>query len=190
MSSLDQIFEKVQQYISLKASDKTLIEACLQPQKLRKGSYYLKEGSPNRKISFVESGLLRGFYIDQSGDEITSGFYEPGGFCTDLHSFRSEQYSQRTIEAISDCELLTFGEDAQQQILSNIKDWAYFEQKYIADLLLQKVNFQRKIANSSAFEAYQLFADYYTEALRFAPRYQIASFLGISPFTLSRIKSA
>ncbi len=190
MASKEKVIDKILPYISLGPSDQQLLEDHLVPQQLKKGSFLMRSGDQNNSICFVEAGLLRSFYYDEEGNEITAGFFEENSFCTDLHSFRTGIRSQRSIEAIQDCQLLLLDRKAQRILLERIEHWAYFEQNYISSLLLEKVNFQRKLANSSAQEAYRLFLDKYNQAALYAPRYQIASFLGISPFTLSRLKIA
>jgi hypothetical protein len=89
-----------------------------------------------------------------------------------------------------DCEILLINETAQNELINNIENWALFEQNYIAKLLTAKVAFQGQLNKSNSTEAYNLFIDTYDQAARYAPKYQIASFLGISPFTLSRLKIA
>lgn len=184
------VIEKILPYISLGSADQQLLEDSLLPMQFRKGSFLMREGEQNKAICFIVEGLMRSFYYDEEGREITAGFFQQNSFCTDLHSFRTGIRSQRSIEAIQDCQVLMIDKTAQNVLLQQIEHWAYFEQNYISNLLLEKVNFQRKLASSTAQEAYQLFLERYDQAALYAPRYQIASFLGISPFTLSRLKIA
>ncbi len=190
MPSIEKVIDKILPYISLGPEDQKLLEGHLVPQRLKKGGFLMRSGEQNQAICYIQSGLMRSYYYDEEGKEITSGFFQENSFCTDLNSFRTGVRSQRLIEAIQDCQILVLNKIAQNTLLDRIEHWAYFEQNYISNLLLEKVNFQRKLANSTAQEAYQLFLERYDQAALYAPRYQIASFLGISPFTLSRLKIA
>ena len=188
MSAAEKFIGKALPYIRLTAADRALIAECLTPMQLKKGAYYVKSGAINPGVSYVETGLLRSYFFDQSGKEITAGFIQEENLCTDLISFQSGESSQRNIEALTDCQLHLIDREALLTLREKIPDWTYFEQHYIANMLLRKVDFQRKSANHSASAAYEAFAEMYPQANRYAPRYQIASFLGISPYTLSRLK--
>ncbi|WP_093667702.1 hypothetical protein [Tenacibaculum sp. MAR_2009_124] len=69
-----------------------------------------------------------------------------------------------------------------------ILHWGLFETKYFEKILKDKINFQRELTQSSKKEALQLFMEEYPQSAKFAPRQNIASFLGMTPYTLSRIK--
>lgn len=188
MIGIEHKLKGISQLFEFSLADIRLLQDHLMYKSLKKGELFLKVGAPNHAVAFLQAGLIRGFYNDQEGEEITTGFIETGSLFTDLESFQSDKPSQRNLEALVDCELLVLHRTALQALRQDNPRWAAFEQKYIADRLLAKIKFQRTIANSSASEAYQCFIDHYPMAARFAPRYQIASFLGISPFTLSRVK--
>jgi CRP-like cAMP-binding protein len=190
MSPKEKVIQIVLDYIALQPADIKLIEDSLQPVKLKKGSFFIREGMKNCVMCYLDKGLMRSFYIDEEGNEHTTGFYQENAFCTDLYSFRTNKNSQRSIEALMDCEILLINETAQNELINNIENWALFEQNYIAKLLTAKVAFQGQLNKSNSTEAYNLFIDTYDQAARYAPKYQIASFLGISPFTLSRLKIA
>lgn len=189
MATKDSFLGLVKAYIQLNPTEEKLISSSLRPKFLKKGELLLQTGQYNSLVSFLDKGLLRSFYYDESGNEITAGFFQEGKICTDLNSFVSGGHSERSIEALMDCHLqiLDFGKLAI--LREEIAGWQNFEKNYIANLLLQKVNFQREMARKNKTEAYDMFIQTYRQAALFAPQNQIASFLGISPFTLSRIKN-
>ena len=187
MSSTEQLLQIILRHISLSPAQRQLIEDSLTPKTLKKGETLLQQGAPNRVIGYLVAGLMRSFYYDPEGEEIMAGFFQEGSFCTDLHSFQASAKSERTIQALVDCKLLILSSTDRAKLLMLINEWTYFEQRHIAELLLQKVTFQRELSNGTAPEAYELFLKHYGQAARYAPRYQIASFLGMSPYTLSRI---
>ncbi|MEO0895649.1 MAG: Crp/Fnr family transcriptional regulator [Bacteroidota bacterium] len=189
MTPQEKIIEKARAYIKLSSAEELLIIKSFQRLDLKKGEFLLEMDRENDKVSYLESGLLRSYYDDEEGKEITSGFFQEDSFCTDLMSFQSGGKSKRSIEALLDCELYFLSKSNLTLIRRQVSEWLLFEQHYIANLLLGKVNFQRELANSNTQEAYERFNEQYNQAARFAPRYQIASFLGISPFTLSRISN-
>lgn len=188
MQGKEKLLHLLSRYIPLSEEEKVLVINSLKSQMLPKGGHFLEVGTLNQKIAFIESGLIRGYYDDEEGEEITSGFIESDSLCTDLESYQRGGRSHRNLVALVDCQLWVIELSAMESLRLFIEGWMHFEQKYMADLLLKKVHFQRKIASANASRAYEVFMEFYPQAARFAPRYQIASFLGISPYTLSRIK--
>lgn len=189
MPAKEKLIEIIRNFVSLTRAEQALITECLSPKTLNKGDFLLKKGDTNYLVGFLDEGLMRSFYLEEDGSEITSGFFQEGNICTDLNSYVSGTKSERNIEALTMCQLLILHLDDLAMLRKKIPTWNEFEQNYITRLLLQKVNFQREMANKSTTEAYDLFTQTYRQAALFAPRYQIASFLGISPFTLSRLKN-
>ena len=92
--------------ISLTTAEKNTIKAHLTPEKYKKGTLFLKAGTKNSTIGYLTSGLMRSFSYDEDGEEITTNFIEKGMFFTDLDSFRLGIKSQKSIEALTDCELV------------------------------------------------------------------------------------
>jgi len=183
-----QLISLIKQHHPLTSAEQHLITEAAIPKSLPKGGYLLRWGQQNTMIAFVVSGLLRAYYEDEAGQELTTGFLEAGLFCTDLTSFQNRGASERNIEALMPCELLVFDWTSLDRLRMLIPGCNQFEQNYLSKVLLDKIHFQRDMVNSSASEAYQRFLKQYPQAAKFAPRNQIASFLGISHYTLSRIR--
>ncbi len=188
MDEKDQVVQAVLRMVPLGEEEVEFVRARLISRPLKKGAHYFTMGFKNDGVGYLLKGLLRSYYYDEAGAEITAGFIEPGAFFADKYSFQTDQPSERTIEALTDCQVWGLSEESLVEIRHRIQQWRLMEQHYLTELLKRKVNFQRKVVNSTTAEAYQHFRETYPVAAGFAPRYQIASFLGMSPFTLSRIK--
>ena len=184
------IYSVIARHIPLSSSAQEFIGARLVPKTLHKGAHFLRAGEFNNKMAFLESGLLRSYYFDEEGREHTTRFVEVGGFFTDLDSFQQGSKSERSIEALLDCQILVIDKRSIQECQHEIESWDTFEKDYISNQLMKKIHFQRQVAQSNSQKAYETFLASYPGAARYAPRYQIASFLGLSPFSLSRIKIA
>ena len=153
-----------------------------------KGDPFLKAGQKNTILGFLEKGLLRSYFIDDKGNEVTTAFIEEGTFFTDVMSFPTQGISERTLEAVVASEVVVFSQQQLQVLRTSIAVWEQFERLYYQKVLQEKVAFQRKLTQSNVNKAYRLFVAQYKQAAKYAPRKQIASFLGISRYTLSRIK--
>ena len=103
-------------------------------------------------------------------------------------ALKADLHPKVFIEALVDCDLYVFNRTSLDIIKKEIPEWASFEQIYRAQISMCLLNFQRKIIHSSSIDSFTLFSKSYNQAFNSAPKKHIASFLGVSPFTLSRIK--
>jgi CRP-like cAMP-binding protein len=154
---------------------------------LQKNEYFSKAGRIADRIGFVNSGLLRSFYTIK-GKETTTFFQRPGMLATALASFLQMKPALENIQALETSELIII--DRKDLLTLYEENWKWqqigrsiTEQYYI---IMEK----RLIAlqSQSALERYENFLLEYPELLNSVPLYYIASFLGISPETLSRIR--
>ncbi len=185
---MENLYSEIENTIILPKEAYLLIEENCSINTYSKGEPFLKAGSRNTILGFLQKGLFRSYYIDIEGKEITTAFIEEGTFFTDLNSFSNKSISKRTIEAIENSQVFFFTEKQQEILREKIESWKEFEKLYYGKILKRKVNFQRELTQSNVTEGYRLFSEEYKQAVKYAPRKQIASFLGISPYTLSRIK--
>lgn len=185
-SGTETVLNALSQEAPLSSADLALVEARLTVLEVNKGERYQVANARNNGLGFLETGLMRSFYVTADGDEVTSGFFERGVFVSDLGSYLDGTPAERTMEAVTDCRVWQLAPDALDEVRRAVDGWPLFEQRYISALLKAKADFQRRLIQSDTDGAYALFLERFPHAAAFAPRYQIASFLGMSPFTLSR----
>jgi CRP-like cAMP-binding protein len=182
------IFDIINEYTSITEDDYTHIKKKLNLTPFNRNQNFIEIGQKNKISGFLKKGLLRSYYYDDNGNEITTAFIEENSFFSELISYQTGGISERTIEALEPSIIYIFTEKDINYIRKSIENWEIFERKYYELILKEKVNFQRKLLNCNKKEAYQLFIDTYKQAAKYAPKQYIASFLGMTPFTLSRIK--
>ena len=182
------VFSEISKILKLDDNQIQLVKSHLVKNTLSKNDQFLNSDSRNDKIGFIEKGLLRSYSYDDAGNEITHDFFQEGSFFTDLNSYFNNDLSKVSIEALVDCDLYVFNRTSLDIIKNKIPEWASFEQIYRAQISMCLLDFQRKIIHSSSSDSLTLFSKSYNQAFNYAPKKYIASFLGVSPFTLSRIK--
>jgi CRP-like cAMP-binding protein len=182
------LFQKFDEKVQLAEDEKQLSKSFFKPKKLRKKQYLLQEGDPCKYVAFVEKGILRSYTIDEKGSEHIVQFAFEGWWIGDQYSFLSGEPSIYNIEAIEDCELLLLSRQAEEQMMEKIpKLERYFR------ILLQNslIASQKRILSSLSHTAEQKYQDLVascpTIPLR-VPQHMMASYLGITPETLSRIR--
>ncbi len=180
------IINEIEKYINLNRENKNLILNSLKLNEYKKNDVLISQDGSNDCIGFVESGLLRSYKINEQGDDITCHFFEEGSFFVDLLSFNSSPYSSVSIEAIIDSKVYIFNSETFKKLENSIEDWSCFALKYYQLKSSCLINFHTKIKHCNSKDAYALFGKYYKQTVKESSKKHIASFLGISKYTLSR----
>ena len=159
----------------------------LTPKQLAKKDYLLKAGHVCRRISFIQHGLLRCFYMKDQ-HEVSSWFMREGDVIVSVESFFNQTQSYEYIQALEDCTVYSIN---HQQLEDIYKQFPEFN--FVARVLLQKYyNLSERRLYSmrmqSASERYDYLIEHHPElVLRVSAKY-LASYLGITEVTLSKIK--
>ena len=139
-------------------------------------------------MTFVESGALFSYSTDAKGAQHVIQFAFEGWWISDLYSFFTQEPSTLNIEVLEDAELLTIDREQHQQLLAQVPRY----ETYIR-LLYQNayIALQRRVESTiglTAEEKYVRLLDQYPTILQRMPLNLIASYLGVTPETLSRIR--
>jgi CRP-like cAMP-binding protein len=148
----------------------------------------IKEGETAQKLFFIKKGCLRAWF-NNNGIEVTAQFFFEGEAATSLDSFLNNEPSLFTIEAMEPCELAVFNKSDYDQLMANdpaFKDWFYGTA--IQKLLLHSKRLLSFIKNKP-MERYQELISQQPELFQRVPQRYIASYLGITPVSLSRIRN-
>jgi CRP-like cAMP-binding protein len=185
---LDNFFNKLSKTITLTEADKAIFRQHVIVKKLRKRQYLLQEGEICKSVAFVSKGMLRSYFVDEKSNEHIIQFAPEGWFISDLYSFITEDSSNLNIDAIEDSELVLVSQ-AAHVLLENIIP-EFFKFNYIqyrgAYIALQKR--LTNIFTLSAEEKYITLLSIYPDIMQRVPQHMIASYLGLKPETLSRVR--
>ncbi len=157
-------------------------------KKLKKYQFLLNEGDVCRYIGFVNSGCLREYSIDSKGTEHIIQFAVEDWWISDLHSFLSGLPATYNIDALQDTEVFLLEKSAREKLLDSCPKMERFFRLLIE---ANHVANQQRITDSlsaSAEERYLKFIKTYPKLLEQVPQSHIASYLGITPQSLSRIR--
>lgn len=147
----------------------------------------VREGQVARELYFINQGCLR-FYYNREGDEVTGFIFTEGLFATALDSFLQQEPSHQIVETLEDCELLVIGYDDLQRLYDYSVNFQIFGRRLAEQRL---VNAQRVLSSyilDSPEVRYRKLLATQPEWIRRVPQHYLASFLGITPVSLSRIR--
>lgn len=154
---------------------------------IMKGDYFLKTGKRSDKLSFIQSGFLRVFETTEE-KEITQWISSKGYFVVDLSSFVFDKPARWTIQALVDTKLYTITRDDYNRIGTLIPKWLHLEKLFLVRCFSMMEDRSFSHLSMTAEERYNLFYESHRELFNQVPLQYIASMLGMSPETFSRIR--
>lgn len=154
----------------------------------QKGDTILKEGNPARFLFFVEEGILHNYYY-HDGRQISSWFYAENQFVTSWSSFYSQKPSFENIECLENCILYRISYTDFQKLIADFPAFGNFARLLVEEILTILDEFSKSWSFLSAKEKYELLHRYFPQIELRVKLGLIASFLGISQETLSRIRA-
>src|SRR4051812_11617904 len=183
------LYKKITDSISISEEEFNYCKSFFQPKKLRKRQYLLQEGDVGKYTAFVEKGMLRTYTVDDKGIEHILQFSQEGWWVADLYSFLTNEPSLFNIEALEECELLLITKPSWDTLLQNIPAFERYFRILIQNNLIATQRRLMGTMSETAEEKYIKLVKTNPDCVQRVPQHMIASYLGITRETLSRIRS-
>lgn len=185
------LFNYINNYSSIPISEKDFetLQSYFIHRKIRKRQLFLQEGDICKYFAFILNGAMRKYYIDEKGTEHMVNLYVENWWVGDRESFTTETPSIYTIDAWEDCEVLIITNENSLKITSEFP--AFNEMRLNMDLK-NNIATQKRITSFVSCTAEKRYSDFinnHPEFLTRFPQHIIASYLGITKETLSRIRN-
>lgn len=184
----DIILKNINKHISLDKEEISYFTSLLKEKKVAKKSMILREEQVCKEISFVQSGALRAFYMDQVGKESTIMFAIADWWVTDMFCFVNEQPAMLNIEAIEDSVILQLLKTDLDKLYIKVPKFERFFRIIMQNAYIREQLRVIQNLSLSANERYNLFLDKYPQIVKHVKQKQIASYLGITPEFLSMLR--
>ena len=185
---MKEFIEYILQFGNLNQQQIGLISKKATELELRKDEYFLEAGKIARQFGFIIDGIIRVCYYNNKGDEITKYFIEENNIVVNSESFDNKIPSSSYVQAITNCKLIVFSEQDWQELLNTIVGWGNIVHKMISRALLQKVERISPLVSEDATTKYLSFLEKYPNLTNRIPLSYVASYLGITQSSLSRIR--
>lgn len=174
--------------INVSKSLENEIQSLFKTITLQKGEMVIKANERCTDMYFIQKGLVRGYYFDD-GKEITSWFGQEGEFATCFYSFISNKVSFENVQALEDCELIKIPNTTLQDLYLRFPETERIGRIIVENYYLKLDERFLNIQFKTAKERYQNLILSKPSLLQRASLGQIASYIGISQETLSRIRA-
>ena len=157
-------------------------------REVRKDEYYHEAGKIPREVIFLTDGIMRVCYYNNKGDEITKYFIDENNFMADINSYNQEIPSTEYVQAVTHCKYYGLSKSAMKELSMTIIEWDAIVAKITAKGLADKVNKISPMMAEDATERYLSFLEKFPGLANRIPLSYLASYLGITQSSLSRIR--
>lgn len=184
------LFSYLEEKAALSEQDKDVIKTFFVYKKLRKHQYLLQQGEICKHMCFVIKGLLRSYNIDEKGAEHMNFFAWEGWWISDMYSLFSGEAAVFNIDAVENTEILMISaEDYEEMMRQAPVMEQYFRRLYQKSVMTKDRRLMSAVTHT-AEEKYVQLSKSHPQILLRVPQNLIASYLGLAPETISRIKKS
>ena len=185
---MDQFIEYILQFGNLNRQQISLIRSKSTVLDLGKGEHYWEAGKTVKQVGFLTDGVIRVYYYNNKGEEITRYFIDENHLILSGNSIDEAYIPSEYLSAITDCQLTVFSRSDWKDITDTIIGWDTIVQKIIAKYHSEKIVRRSGMVSQDATSRYLDFMEKYPSLINRTPLSYIASYLGITQSTLSRIR--
>lgn len=183
--SLKNTFEEI---LKISNEDWEIFKLILETKKLKKKEYLLKQGQICQGIFFLSKGLIRTFHINNDGKEINTSFYLQNDFLREIESMTNNIPSVKNIQAIEDSTVFYIDKDKLTKLYEKSVFYQKMGRMILEKLIISEQKYSSLLISHSPKERYLYILENNPELVKRIPLQYLASYLGISRESLSRIR--
>ena len=188
------MFEIFETYITANGNftpeDMRLMRSLAIVKKIRRKEFLLQEGEVCRYKIFIAKGLLKSYYLRSDGTEHIMRFSPENSWTTDHDSLKNQMPSQANIEALENSEVVMWTRESMAELFASIPAFKVYMSRLMENALKSSHQRIRMNLSYTSEEKYEDFIASFPDVFRRVPLHMVASYLGVSRETLSRIRPA
>ena len=184
---MDELIEYILQFGNLNKQQIELIMSKGQILQVERGAYFSEAGKVPKQVGYIVEGVIRGCYYNNQGEEITRCFISENSLVCDYVNFEANVASSEYLQAITECSLIVFSKKNWEELSHIIVGWDNIKNKMVQLCMYQKSR-KGPVVSQDATTRYLEFMGNYPTLINRIPLSYIASYLGITQQSLSRIR--
>jgi CRP-like cAMP-binding protein len=181
------LLNNIQHLITLDQAEKDLITSLFKEKSYKKGEFFLSEGQICKHVGFITKGLMR-YYINHDGEEKTYSFSQENQYVCNYESFLPQNPSLKIIQALEDSDVFIISHKDLQLLYCNVREGERFGRIAIEGVFLQLLQDINSLYTETPELRYETFLKNHSDLQQRISQYHIASFVGVKPQSLSRIR--
>ena len=185
---MEKFIEYVLQFGNLNKRQIDLVKNKATEIALRKDDYFWEAGKSVKQIGFLTDGVLRVYYYNNKGEEITRYFIDENHLILSGNTVEEVFIPSEYLSAVTDCKMIVFSKQDWKDIAETIIGWDNIVQKIITKYHSEKMSRRSELVSQDATERYLDFIEKFPTLVNRVPLSFIASYLGITQSSLSRIR--
>lgn len=183
------LIKNLSRFVPLSAEEAAVVSALFTHKKFRKKQYILQEGNVCRHETFITKGVTRTYQVDESGQEHVVQFGAEDWWVGDLYSFLTGAPSVYNIDCLEDTDVLQVTRPDLEKMYEQVPKMERHFRIMIQHAYIASTRRVSSTLSKSALERYDEFISQYPHIDQRVPNHQIASYLGVTPQSLSRLRS-
>ncbi len=184
---MESLLNTIRYFIPLSASDEAIVRRLFHKKVFKKGEHLLQAGNVCRYVTFIETGLVR-YYFNSDGEERTNYFNKEGEFVCVYTSFLPQIPSDINIQALEDTIIFVISFNDIQELYRAVEHGERFGRLAIEQVYLNAINQIGSLYTDPPEVRYSKFLSNFRDIAQRIPQYYIASYVGIKPQSLNRIR--
>ncbi|TCJ12506.1 Crp/Fnr family transcriptional regulator [Flaviaesturariibacter flavus] len=184
----ERLIANVARRVELNAGEQEYFTSLLQVKTVRRRQFLLQEGEVCRNEYFVNKGCLRAYVTDARGTEHVLQFAIEDWWIGDMHSFITQTPARITIDALEDSEVFSISRSGWDELMERVPKFERFFRMLLQGAFITLQNRVTSALSATAEQRYAEFQERYPQFEQRVPQHQVASYLGITPESLSRIR--
>lgn len=188
MNSYEKLQRLLHEVVPNQPMLKDMLSEQMTPQHFVKGDFILREGEVSNSYLFLADGCIRAYLHDTEGNEVTINFFTPGEMVYEVSSFFQRKPSPEFWECMSDCEVLVLDYEQLNFLFHNYPEFREFGRTMLVRGFIKYKERTLSHINKTAEQRYKQLMELKPDVLRYAPLKHVASYLGVTDSSLSRIR--
>jgi CRP-like cAMP-binding protein len=180
---------KVRKVVDIKPAEESHLVEAFRPLKKKKNELLIKKGDRVENLFFVAIGFVRLFDVDESGNENTKQLASRLDLISSFESFLNGEPATENLQCISACTLLTISKEDYKNLYQHVREWPAFCRSVYEDSILKMSRWIQDLQSKTAEERYEQLIETQADMALHVPVKYLASYLGIRPQSLSRIRN-